>query len=588
MRRAIYVDPLGVPFDELLSEFDRCRRPQRDPAEEFRRKYWADVPPGEIAGEEAVRHLREYATAIETTFSEIISQRSLLYWLHAYRQFPPWLTSTNGSRAYNARAGLENAFQKYASHAMGPGLAWSNEINPQHILKGRFVKRASPQFVDQVRESRVLVLTDFDVEELGELHRLDRLGLELYRAGAATRAVATGCHLFVEADGSGFMRPPEPSLRKAMETQTRRIRGLFEASSTATVVDRASTGGAVAALNVGARTELLNWWTKRFGPQDLEFTRPMSYQWTPFPFKSYYDNHRGFESDFASARGCTLLATLQVFLGLVVYAMRSWGNGVHFARCWTVALEAGLSRSAITDAVMWAMPAVGPAFGGSSSTRQEVDAAIDLLTLTADKRSDQEPFLGGPMSAVLPTGDQYTIDFGWMPRILDTLFYGVTTENQNFKAGALEQLLVRDVGNEFPQRQCVAHDGSSREIDASFIRGAVLVLVECKANGKSLAYERGNLQAVKSRQHLVEKAIDEARDKADWLAKRPTGTNYAVPAGVKFICPIAVTPFPEFVPPIVKFWLTEELPRVLTPAELVEAAKGVSLIRFRGRFNYAA
>jgi hypothetical protein len=60
-------------------------------------------------------------------------------------------------------------------------------------------------------------------------------------------------------------------------------------------------------------------------------------------------------------------------------------------------------------------------------------------------------------------------------------------------------------------------------------------------------------------------------EKARWLAERPIGKNYNV-TGFRRILPIAVTPFVEFIPGTESwFWLTQELPRVLTPWELQEA-----------------
>jgi len=58
------------------------------------------------------------------------------------------------------------------------------------------------------------------------------------------------------------------------------------------------------------------------------------------------------------------------------------------------------------------------------------------------------------------------------------------------------------------------------------------------------------------------------------LAARPVGKNYRLDENIKSICSIVVTPFVEFIPSTdTKYWIRDEVARVLTPAETVELAR---------------
>jgi hypothetical protein len=53
--------------------------------------------------------------------------------------------------------------------------------------------------------------------------------------------------------------------------------------------------------------------------------------------------------------------------------------------------------------------------------------------------------------------------------------------------------------------------------------------------------------------------------------EHPKGTNYDI-TGFSDILPIVVTPFVEYIPSLKSYyWLSKELPRVMTPAELKKA-----------------
>lgn len=111
--------------------------------------------------------------------------------------------------------------------------------------------------------------------------------------------------------------------------------------------------------------------------------------------------------------------------------------------------------------------------------------------------------------------------------MLRNLFFKVNPSDQNFKGDALEKYV--HLGKSIlPTKELRAQNNTSKQVDAAFGVGSVLVIVECKANGMSFGIELGDPTAIRYRKELIEKALDEAGAKARWLASNPVGRNYDV------------------------------------------------------------
>jgi hypothetical protein len=152
------------------------------------------------------------------------------------------------------------------------------------------------------------------------------------------------------------------------------------------------------------------------------------------------------------------------------------------------------------------------------------------------------------------------------------LFFGLDVPDQRFK-GALLENLVRRGHSALPMGEIKAPDGSGRQIDAAFALGDTLVIVECKALGRSLGFERGDRRAIEFRNRKLDGFLRDVDDKARWLAAHPGGPTQAYTLqSFRRIVPVVVTPFAEYIPSLEpRYWLVEDLPRVLTPSELKDA-----------------
>lgn len=240
---------------------------------------------------------------------------------------------------------------------------------------------------------------------------------------------------------------------------------------------------------------------------------------------------------------------------------------------WQRAYEGPFTREYITAEIRFFLPAAKKLLQLDSDEWAEVDfeSGAHYLELTQEKRSAVDVGYPGPHSVFLPYGsDRLFIDYAWLARSLYNLFIGTQVSDQNFKGTALEQA-VHGGESTLPTKPLRAHDGPSRQIDAAFRINDRLIIIECRAVGRSIGFDRGDPEAIQYRVGKIDEALRDIDEKARWLSEHPTGRNYDI-SWCNVVISVAVTPFVEFIPSLDPYyWLENELPRVLTPRELKEA-----------------
>jgi hypothetical protein len=178
--------------------------------------------------------------------------------------------------------------------------------------------------------------------------------------------------------------------------------------------------------------------------------------------------------------------------------------------------------------------------------------------------------VAGPHSFFLPSGNRIFTDYAWIAQRLYRLFHGLKVDDQNFKGDALE-VLIRRGPSVLPIKPCKGADETSKQIDAAFDLGELLLIVECKVKAISIGWERGDRRAVLERQNFVYDAIRQADDKAIWLSHRRIGRNFNI-SKYKWVLAVVVTPFREFIWSKEEYyWINEKLPRIMSAEELAVA-----------------
>jgi hypothetical protein len=165
------------------------------------------------------------------------------------------------------------------------------------------------------------------------------------------------------------------------------------------------------------------------------------------------------------------------------------------------------------------------------------------------------------------------LDYAALLSLLRSFAHGLDNVSEK---GTRFEAYVRRVVGEIPgatplwfSKKLRHPDGTSREIDASFLKGEALFICELKCVGLSWAFSEGTREALDFRRGKCEDGLRQVDSKASWLAEHTSGLNYELPQGTTAIVPLLVSPFVEYIwsrEP--NLWLSDEVPRICTPGEL--------------------
>ncbi len=579
-----YYHPAFYDFGATLSQqgYDRGPSPKR-------RSFWQLIPPGTYDPGKARGFLEAYLQSVEMALRGVIHPQSLAYWLHVNRRFAPHAIGSEkcATTIQITRAVLDAAIQKYAKVELCNRVAISNQVAPEAILQGFLAAKGHQAILDLLVSHPQLVLTDFGLNEYREFLQTEKLAYEAWRTMAQLRTVGKGAPLVV-MDGEKWVEDDRGDDLDYLVTHFDH-RGLaFSASATGTVFNQEFKKGERGLI------VLPQWNADRVSYEKL---RPIfehfikaelatqkndspNFIWTPMNIAAFYTAHSPFSEPFHQRNGVSLESIIAVIAAMIDHLFVTWSRQPeYFFRMWQRAYEAPGKPADIKRWINETLPTAielnGLPFDAASV---DVDAAFDYLSLTDAKRAEIDIGYGGPHAVFIPNGpDQVFIDYGYLLQRLNYLFYGVTLPDQNFKGAALE-LFTHRGASALPTGELHATDNTSRQVDAAFALDDVLVICECRASARAIAVEKGDPTALAFRKQVVEKALTDVDEKAQWLREHPLGTNYDVRA-YRHILPIGVTPFKEFIHSRdARFWVTDDLPRVLSPGELKEALDDGSLL----------
>ena len=148
------------------------------------------------------------------------------------------------------------------------------------------------------------------------------------------------------------------------------------------------------------------------------------------------------------------------------------------------------------------------------------------------------------------------LDLAAMTDCLSDLFRAVgfnATDPGSIKGKTFEAEVIRQATEAgFVTWECgrilKLDDDTPREIDASFIVGTTLFVVECKARSQNARVERGEYAAVKARwETLRDKHLGQAETLKNFLEANRTGRNYEIPDSVTTIEHCVCTPAAEWI-----------------------------------------
>ena len=588
---AVMLDYYQRPFYLLHEESARTHKDFTVP-HPIRNRFWQFVPHGEYPSEKGRVFLNSYLNTVEAELAKSIRELSLAYCLHLYRRLAPGPIGIDQQpRTIGlTRAVLEAAIQKYARFQLCNKIAESSTIPIDRVLGGLLM---APEFdVERniIAQANQLVLTDFVNIDLVAFYDLERLAYEIWRTAAALRTTGKGAPLIVSHRPECFADGRSPELDFLVTNYDQRIDRHQAPHSSSGVVfsdtTELSAAGCVflPVYNLGGVTskDLKELFSKLYSIR-LESEVTSNFVWIPFNFREYRKAHLPFATAFYEQYDVSLDAVLAVVAALSFRVFYSWyqTGGMSFFRYWQKAYEGPCPRKSVREELVSLLPIACKTLGiqKSAIASNEFETAMKFWTLDIPNRKDIDLAYSGPHQVFLPVqSDKVFIDYAWILRRLYDLFVGISIPDQNFKGDALESVVRKDK-SVLPTKPCKTRSGEKCQIDYAVARGSHLVIAECKAVGRSIAFDRGDPQAIKYRtDNVVERGLYEVDRKARWLAAHSVGTNYDV-SQYSHILPVVVSPFVEFIPSQdTRYWVSKDIPRILTPTELENLLNDLSPI----------
>ena len=529
---------------------------------------------------------------LEDKMAEIISQKSVYYWVYLYRRVGVFESfGEDGRILQNYREIMEVAFKKYGLHGIGDELIqFSNDGsdgNIDLIANGLYKKALNHYGIPMSKFTfRGIFLKNFKEKDLLNIYILERLAYECYGVAACLRRLFKGGYLVINKSGNAnslYTVHATEELESLMYSFDARSQKYAEVTTSNGVI-----------LNADFHSNMLmylphyNYTHLSFEqcPQYILFDIPFesderfkkfipNFVWYPFDFSYYYHSYEYLSEAFEKEYSYSFKSFVCTMYMLVQYNFIMSKNSATDAYA---ALKRGYkhwkNKEALESTLYNAYSYIKDRIE-ISLTREEMSTILNELTLPED-RSIMSLTTFGPQYPIIPCGQEITIDFHAITNTMLTKMHYINVDqdkNYEDKGHAFESIVIDRLKKKGfnlwkCQQKLIHSDGTSKEIDVSFVFGKCLFVAELKSNTMALNYACGTRSFIKHRKDKVTTAINQSDDKAEWLKTHPRGTNYALPDNIHKIVPFAVSPFVEYIwEKDDNLWLTGSIPRICTPSE---------------------
>ncbi|WP_375591206.1 hypothetical protein ABWH89_18795 [Hoeflea alexandrii] len=577
----------------------------------FLSKFEPGVP---IDNQTAWDFAREALDVLDARMGEILSKRSVAYWLHIYRRIGVFLSPDHEDKTDAVTIGLvrqiaELAIQKHGRLESNREFGSSMQLSPNLILGGwmkkgfkalggnkRAGERLFQQYSTILRRNPALVLREFGKKDFLGIYEVEGAAYQYCRLTALLRSLGKGASIQIDEDGDWHYLTNVDLSNLIISIDQRNQSSNTFSSLLGVWVDNALL------MNSDEFKEFVDKDANHVGQSGTVFfsiynvhrvdmggldfygyrlPRGSVTNFFPFYFHvgRFLQFHSFMQAEFIRRRGYGYDIFLSVLEGLSSFSI------LPEKALYTT--EEELIQGIKLDAFMQTLSRGYHVFIGSSDhlcemlveriktllkkdfNLEEVRRVVASLSLDVSHQSRVSPWSGGPRAIIIPGDNAQIVDFVSIPSVLQTLF--VFMPDKLGGSGTVFEKLFRDAlmrrGYDLKSGDVFSEDGKQREMDAGVQIGDCLYLFECVSVERPLDYQIGKPKSISVRNERLATKLKQVEGLNEFIARNPAGRNYDY-STVKRIEHFVVSPFVEWVwsfePTL---WSDLGFPRLVSPDE---------------------
>jgi len=522
-----------------------------------------------------------YYKTILKEIESIVSKHSRMYWIHLSRRVLPSTSGDNDSpqTIQITRRIIDGAIEKFGSKDFCESVGITGEIEIDQIFDGLLVRKEFEYEKTLIEElPSQVVLTKFNSSNYLEYYELEKLAYEVWKCGATLRAIGKGAKLTVDNDlKERFFDERSHDLSFLIKNYDSRPDGELISRKGVVLKDQKDIkAGQLFIPTYNTSNLKVHFFNKIFKEFEipLKFGEETITNFIPtlYPLRGFYKNNEPLFSKFKKKYNVEVVSILTVITAVSYRLFHKFFIEKNASMVKPFFLRAYNGPIVKNEIIQELENFKELASLNLNLTEEEkklinIEEGFDFLCLSNTQIIDL--LFTAPLKLFIPvSSERYIIDYCKIPNILDDLMFGIKINDENFKGDLFENSLVNKKPI-LPTGLLKAQDETTKQVDYSIKYSDILIICECKLKEMSIGYYKGNLQSIETRRtNVINKAINEADEKARWLARRPIGKNYDI-SNFKYILPIGISAFKEFVhSKMNKYWINKNTPRILMPKEL--------------------
>jgi len=577
---------------------------------EFRgQQFLSRLPSKQVIESEVAWNItREILDSVDNEMKNVVSGRSVAYWLHIYRRIGVFLSPGHEDKTDHITLGLvrqiaELAIQKHGLCTASREFGFSDKLSANLILGGWMKKglkslgskektgaRIFREYSALLKQQSTWVIRDFSKRDFINIYALEGAAYQYWRLTALLRSLGKGARIIIDETGD-WNYVPNHRLTQLIQSIDKRNEQTSSFSSlmgvwidSETIMGRKGWDDADSNLDVVffptyntsriALTDEL----KVFG---VKF--PSKFVPNFFPLylraKVFFEHHDFMREQFVKLRGYDFELLMSVLAGLssllvipsrAIYADEETERERIRVSAFMQTLTRGYhlfigSGDDLFEMVIERMSLIF----SKEFHRGEVRNVLASITLFEDLQRKISPWSNGPRCVVVPADGVCLVDLVSLPALLHSIFVFMT--DRSGKSGTVFENLFKEALRrrdfDVQSGRLVAHDGSQRELDAGVLVGDKMYLFECVSIERPLDYEIGRPKTMAARRERLSQKRDQAESLHGFVCRNRSGRNYDFSAAKEFVW-IVVSPFVEWVWDLgSELWLDSRIPRFLTPDE---------------------